>query len=216
MLVKGPPVASFTKEVNPWLAKRPLVFNGRLANRGLISLVKEATGMYLTEAPWYLNQDDIIKWKHFPRYCPFVRGIHRSPVNSPHKGQWCGALIFSLICTWINGWVNNREAGDLRRHRAHYDVSVMTRYHMGVLWGWSVMKGNIPLTWLPWDVYVLPEASYSSELMLLVLGVSNKNGLGHQLCHNGVTEKHGSKLQHSVKFLERHKLLGDRCAQIGG
>ena len=52
-------------------------------------------------------------------------GIHRPPVNSPHKGQWRGALMFSLICVWINGWVNNREAGDLRRYRAHYDVTVM-------------------------------------------------------------------------------------------
>ena len=69
--------------------------------------------------------DDVIKWKHFPRYWPFVRGIHRSPVNSPHKGQWRGALMFSLICVWINGWVNNREAGNLRRYRAHYDVIVM-------------------------------------------------------------------------------------------
>ena len=51
--------------------------------------------------------------------------IHRSPVNSPHKGQWRGALTFSLICAWINGWVNNREVGDLRRYRAHYDVTVM-------------------------------------------------------------------------------------------
>ena len=59
-----------------------------------------------------LSHDDVIKWKHFPRYWPFVRGIHRSPVNSPHKGQWRGALMFSLICVWINGWVNNREAGD--------------------------------------------------------------------------------------------------------
>ena len=71
-------------------------------------------------------QDADIKWKHFPRYWPFVRGIHRSPVNSPHKGQWRGALMFSLICVWINGWVNNREAGDLRRYRAHYDVTVMS------------------------------------------------------------------------------------------
>ena len=47
--------------------------------------------------------DDVIKWKHFPRYWPFVRGIHRWPVNSPHKGQWRGALMFSLICAWING-----------------------------------------------------------------------------------------------------------------
>ena len=69
--------------------------------------------------------DDVIKWKHFPSYWPFVRGIHRSPVNSPHKGQWRGALMFSLICVWTNGWVNNREAGDLRGYRAHYDVIVM-------------------------------------------------------------------------------------------
>ena len=71
------------------------------------------------------SHDDVIKWKHFPRYWPFVRGIHRSPVNSPHKGQWRGALMFTLICARINGWVNNREAGDLRRYRAHYDVIVM-------------------------------------------------------------------------------------------
>ena len=80
--------------------------------------------------PWefcglWLCHNDVIKWKHFLRYWPFVRGIHRSPVNSPHKGQWRGALMFSLICVWINGWVNNREAGDLRRYRAHYDVIVM-------------------------------------------------------------------------------------------
>ena len=48
-----------------------------------------------------------------------------SPANFPHKGQWRGALMFSLICARINGWVNNREAGDLRRNRAHYDVIVM-------------------------------------------------------------------------------------------
>ena len=65
--------------------------------------------------------DDVIKWKHFPCYCPFVR----SPVNSQHKGQWCGALMFSLICAWIKGCVNNCEAGDLRCNCTHYDVTVM-------------------------------------------------------------------------------------------
>ena len=69
--------------------------------------------------------DDVIKWKQFPRYWPSVRGIHRSPVNSPHKGQWRGALMFSLICARINGWVNNPEAGYLRRHPTHCDVIVM-------------------------------------------------------------------------------------------
>ena len=72
------------------------------------------------------HHDDVIKWKHFPRNWPFVRGIHRSPVNSPHKGQCRGALMFSFICVWINDWVNNREAGDLRRYRAHSDVIVMS------------------------------------------------------------------------------------------
>ena len=69
--------------------------------------------------------DDVIKWKHFPRYWPFVRGIHRSPVKSPHKGQWRGALMFSLTCVWINGWINNHKAGNLIRYRVHYDVIVM-------------------------------------------------------------------------------------------
>ena len=41
--------------------------------------------------------DDVIKWKHFPRYRPFVWEIY----TSPHKGQWRGALMFSLICAWI-------------------------------------------------------------------------------------------------------------------
>ena len=72
-----------------------------------------------------LIHDDVIKWKHFPRNWPFVQGIHRSSVNSPHKGQWREALMLSLICVWINDWVNNREAGDLGRYRAHYDVFVM-------------------------------------------------------------------------------------------
>ena len=58
----------------------------------------------------------------FRVYWLFVRGIHRSPVNSPHKGQWRGTLIFSLIYTWINAWVNNWDAGDLSRHRPHFDV----------------------------------------------------------------------------------------------
>ena len=78
-----------------------------------------------------MNHDDVIKWKHFPRYWPFVRGIHRSLVNSPHKGQWRGALMFTLICVRVNGCVNNREAGDLRRYCAHYGVTIMTYNRFG-------------------------------------------------------------------------------------
>ena len=55
----------------------------------------------------------------------WLRGIHRSPANSPHTDRWRGAFMFFFICAWTNGWVNNQDAGDLRLHRAHYDVTVM-------------------------------------------------------------------------------------------
>ena len=89
-------------------------------------------GLKVFESKSIPNNDDVIKWKHFPRHWPFVRGIHLWPMSCFHKvtrSQWCGALISSLICAWINGWVNNREAGDLRRHHAHYDVIVMCWIH---------------------------------------------------------------------------------------
>ena len=80
--------------------------------------------------------DDVIKWKHFRVTGHLGGGFHRSPVNSTHKGQWHGALMFSLICARINGWLNNREAGDLGRRRAHYDVTVMQTlaYHIKTDW----------------------------------------------------------------------------------
>ena len=89
----------------------------------------------LRECSWWCHQMET-----FSAYWSFVRGIHRSPVNSPHKGQWRGALVFSLICVFINGWVNNREAGDLRRYRDHYDVIVLTLGNLTILWhqiNWS-------------------------------------------------------------------------------
>ena len=79
--------------------------------------------------PCIISHDGVIKWKRFLRYWPFVRGLHRSPANSPHKGQWCGTLMFILICAWTNAWVNNREAGDLWRLRAHYDVTLMMKHN---------------------------------------------------------------------------------------
>ena len=92
--------------------------------------------------------DDVIKWKHFPRNWPFVRKIHRSPVNFPHKGQWRGALMFSLIYVWINDWANNREAGDLRRQHGHYDVIVMV-FSPSFRWSgpWCGTRHGLPL-WL--------------------------------------------------------------------
>ena len=86
---------------------------------------------------WYIH-DDVIKWTHFPRYWLFVREIHRSPVNSSQKGQWLGALMFPLICAWINGWANSREAGDLRHYLAgplghHCNNFITTAPYKGAL-----------------------------------------------------------------------------------
>ena len=82
----------------------------------------------------WVSHEEVIKWKHFPHCWPFVRGIHRSPVNSPHKGQWRGALTFSLICAWTSGWINNQDAEDSRRHRAHYGVTVMLSCNGPQIW----------------------------------------------------------------------------------
>ena len=66
------------------------------------------------------------RWRHqmeaFSALLALSAGNSPVTVNSPHKGQWRGA---SLICALINDWVNNRKAGDLRRHCGHYDVNVM-------------------------------------------------------------------------------------------
>ena len=83
-------------------------------------LTSSKSGAFLCKFTWWRHQMET-----FPRYLPFVRGIYRSPVNFPHKGQWRGPLMFSLICAWTNGWVNNRYFSDLIRQCAHYDVTVM-------------------------------------------------------------------------------------------
>ena len=76
------------------------------------------------------------------------------PVNSPHKGQWRGALMFYFICVWINDWANNREACDLRHHRGHYDVNVMS----GVARGGKVMNASTYLfhmfiKWISFNIW---------------------------------------------------------------
>ena len=126
--------------------------------------------------------DDVIKWKYFPRYWPFVREIHRSPVNFPHKGQWRGALMFTLICAQMNGWVNNGEAGDLRRYLAHYDVIVMH-----ICWWWIIF------TALYW---------YSLRLQMghLVLNIN----LWHNWLHDDVIKwKHYLRYWPFVRGIQR-------------
>ena len=92
-----------------------------MAKHNCLHMVQYHTMFYTM----WTHHSDVMTWRCFLHYWPFVRGIHQSPVNSPHKGQWCEALMFSLTCAWINVWVKNGLAGDLRRHHAHCDVTVM-------------------------------------------------------------------------------------------
>ena len=59
-----------------------------------VAILMLTHGCLVGQFTWWRHHDDVIKWKHFPRHWAFVQGIHRSPVNSPRKGQWRGALLF--------------------------------------------------------------------------------------------------------------------------
>ena len=91
-------------------------------------------------------------------------GNSPSPVNSPHKGQWRGALMFSLIRAWIHGWVNTCEAGDLRRHRGHYDVNVMF-YVMWILVTWYILFQNTFIYHI--YIYIIPRCFVLHKCILL-------------------------------------------------
>ena len=85
-------------------------------------------------------------------------------MNSPHKGQWRGALMFSVICIWINCWVNNSEAGDLRRHRAHYYVSVM-------IWCRMCSEESLTITAIRLFVEHWLQRTLQSSASLFIIGV---------------------------------------------
>ena len=92
----------------------------------VLSRLSPMRGISKTMASPYLSKSwRRLQMEHFPRYWPFVNGIHRSPVDSSHKSQWRVALLCSLIFAWPNGWAKNRDAGDLRRHGTDNDVIVM-------------------------------------------------------------------------------------------
>ena len=96
----------------------------------------------------------ITRWRHqIMRYLPFMRGIPRWPVDSHHKGQWRGALMFSLICAWTNGWASNQDAGELRRNCAYYDVTVILLYFIPAANpATPVQQGH---SWMFWCIQIL-------------------------------------------------------------
>ena len=114
-------------------AQRPVtrsfdvVFDLRLNKR----LSKQSWGWWfetLSGSLWrHCNEVTAAWWRHqmetFSALLAICEG--NSPVTTGFPLQWRGVLMFPLICTWTNGWAKNRNAGDLRRHCAHYDVTLM-------------------------------------------------------------------------------------------
>ena len=100
--------------------------------------------------PWWRHQ-----MESFSTLLALCAGNSLVSVNSPHKGQSRGALMFSLICSWINDWVNNREAGEMRRHPGHYDVNVM--HH----WFWVKLRPHYS------DVIMTTMASPINSLIIV-------------------------------------------------
>ena len=139
-----------------------------------------------------------------------MQGLHRSPVNWLHKGQWCGALMFSLICDWLNGWVNNREAGDLRHYRAHYDVTVMVQFTSNrSSAGTNITRASwhlkSPATWLfVWQLVQADNKGSTKEphYWPWVTGgfLSQKESIHMSWCHHGTHKIH-----------HKHQLLGVYC-----
>ena len=74
--------------------------------------------------PWWRHQMET-----FLALLAICAGNSPVPGEFPHKYQWRGGLMFSLICAWINGWVNRGEAGDLRHHCANCDVTLMHNHY---------------------------------------------------------------------------------------
>ena len=88
--------------------------------------------------PWWRHQMET-----FSALLALCAGTSPVPVNSPHKCQWRRALMFSFICASMSDWVNNREAGDLRRHCGHYDVSVMVEAFSSKVANWQTPAQNV-------------------------------------------------------------------------
>ena len=136
----------------------------------------------------------------FSALLAFVREIHRSLVNSPHKGQW-RILMFSLICAWSNNWANNGKAGDLMRHCAHGDVTLIFPAHC------VERKRRGFINTLILEIWSVHHAHEDSNVILIMNKILIKN--------SAITSVR--KRLFSSKYVWRapHKLLHRWCWFIG-
>ena len=106
------------------------------------------SGSWVKRKHLWPSHNEVTKWKHS------VSGIHRSPLEFPQAKP--KALLFSLIRAGTNGWANNRKAGDLRPHRAHYDVTVMAACREITCWYQATRCPHPPMPATDSTVLTLP------------------------------------------------------------
>ena len=155
-------------------------------------------------------------------------GNSPAPVNFPHKGQWRGALMFALICVWINAWVNNRKAGDLRRYCAHYDVIVMLLPHL------SGAKEFTPQ--VPWELTVSrrsyffimppglkiasesPTTEIMSRFIVTPVSADRQAPIGVKISSDTVVIKFGSCTRECfvIQFSRKNVYVDIRCVTYVG
>ena len=122
-------------------------------------------GLVLTKL-FHSLHNDVIKWKHFPHYWPFIEECTSHWWIPLTKVSDESFLIFSLMCTWINNWVNSSEAGDLRHYCAHHEVIVMSLIVTQV-------ECNVKFRtkWQRWSIIILWKRYFLSQANFIVFGV---------------------------------------------
>ena len=118
----------------------------------------ETHGFIMINSSW-VSHDDVIKWGHFPRYCPFVWRIHRAPVNSPHKVQWRGVFLDRRLNKWSckqpwGWWFETQSHPSWRHCNAEVYCGPLLITVIGHLY-----SGNIDMAWAQliytrWRIYM--------------------------------------------------------------
>ena len=114
--------------------------------------------LYIRETSIYFSTMTSSNGNIFRVLLAICEGIHRSSVDSPHQGRWHGALMFYLTCAWTNGSANIRDAGDLRCHIVHFDVTDMSIqcYHL------------VPMYMMYIYIYIYPDDNTTTILGTII------------------------------------------------
>ena len=138
--------------------------------------------MWWSDFHTFVFHDDVIKWKHFPRYWPFVRGIHRSPVNSPHKGQWRWRTFDVYFDLHLNKRLSKQSwCWWFETLSSPYDVTLMSNFKL--MW-WSdfhtfvfsfLISGSLHSPWSDWSAQSYLQGLVSRHIEYIPKDTKNRS-----------------------------------------